>query len=194
MKAAISELAEVQIGYQSRGQIRPDPQGTHRIIQIKDIDDKNELKAKDLYSIVPERDPERYLVNLGDVLFLSRGRCNLAVAIREHVNDTIAAGTFYVLRIGSHGILPEYLAWYINQPQAQADLRSRAQGTNIAFVTKSAFESLEIDVPAIPIQRGIAELAALVSREKALLSQLVNKREQMMSAVCFSAARKSSQE
>lgn len=194
MKATISELAEVQIGYQSRGRINPDPKGTHQIIQIKDICDKNKLNVGDLYRVVPEREPERYLVNPGDVLFLSRGRCNMAVAIKEPLSDTIAAGTFYIVRVRNQGILPEYLAWYINQPQAQAGLRSRAQATSIPLVTKAAFESLEIAIPVLRVQRRIVELAGLVSREKALLSQLAQKQEQMISAVCLRAAKRLSQE
>lgn len=194
MKATISELADVQIGYQSHGRINPDPKGTHAIIQIKDIDDANELNVGDLYRVVPEREPERYLVNSGDVLFLSRGRYNVAVAIREPLSDTIAAGTFYIARVRNNRILSEYLAWYINQPQTQADLRSRAQATNIPLVTKAAFESLEIDIPALAVQRTIVDMAGLVSRERALLSQLAQKREQVISAVCLRAARRFSQE
>lgn len=190
MRARVSELADVQIGYQSRGSIQPDPRGTHLVIQLKDIGDDYKLNTNDLYRITPEREPERYLVTRGDVLFLSRGRYNIAVAIDEKLADTIAVGTFYIARLKANHVLPEYLAWYINQPQTQADLKTKAQATNIPLVTKAAFDTLEIDVPSLVVQRSIVELGKLAAKEQDLLARLAVKREQLTSAICMRAAKR----
>jgi restriction endonuclease S subunit len=190
MEATISELADVQIGYQSRGSIQPDPRGTHLLIQLKDIGADYKLNTNDLYRIRPEREPERYLVTQGDVLFLSRGRYNFGVAIDKQLNDTIAVGTFYIARLKTTHVLPEYLAWYINQPQTQADLKTKAQATSIPLVTKAAFDTLTIGVPPLSVQHAIAELNKLAVREQALLAELAVKRNQLISTVSMMTVKK----
>jgi restriction endonuclease S subunit len=190
MTTTISNIAEVQIGYQPKGSVQPNPNGTHRLIQVKDIRDDRTLNAIDIYRIMPERDPDRYLVTRGDVLFLARGWRNYAVAIRDELQNTLAAGTFYIARIKTVNLLPEYLAWYINQPRTQAILKPRTQATNIPLVTKSVFETLEIDIPPLSVQRAIVELDYLAKKEQALLARLVNKRRQLVFAICMNAIKR----
>ncbi|MCE5322422.1 restriction endonuclease subunit S [bacterium] len=190
MRKTVSELADVQIGYQSRGSIHPDPRGTHKVIQLKDIGNDYKLDTSDLYKIIPEREPDRYLVTCGDVLFLSRGRYHVSVVIDEQLSDTIAVGTFYILRVKSSHVLPEYMAWYINQPQTQAELKTKAQATNIPLITIAAFRDLEIDIPPLSIQHSIVELTRLVSKEQSLLAKLAKKRELLTSVICMMAAKR----
>lgn len=190
MTTTISNIAEVQIGYQPKGSVQPNPNGTHRLIQVKDIRDDRTLNPIDIYRIMPEREPDRYLVTRGDVLFLARGWRNYAVAIQDELQNTLAAGTFYIARIRTVSLLPEYLAWYINQPRTQAILKPRTQATNIPLVTKSVFETLEIDVPPLSVQRAIVELDNLAKKEQALLARLANKRRQLVSAICMNAIKR----
>lgn len=188
MKTTISKIAEVQIGYQPKASVQPHPNGTHRLIQVKDVRPDGKLNPIGLFRIVPEREPDKYLVTRGDVLFLARGWRNFAVAIREWMENTLAAGTFYIIRIrATSDLLPEYLAWYINQPSTQAILKSRAQATNIPLVTKAVFETLEIAIPPLPIQQTTVELDSLARKEQALLAKLAIKRRQLISAVCMDA-------
>lgn len=194
MKIKIKELAEVQIGYQPRGRIEPDPNGTYRIIQGKDFDENNELDAADLYPITPEREPERYRVSKDDILFLSRGRSNFSVILREPLENVIAAGVFYVVRVNKNKVLPEYLAWYINLPSVQTKLKNMAQATNIPLIPKAAFEELDIDVPVIAVQEKIVRIAELQRRERDLSKRLEETRIQFLQAVCLNAARQSKKE
>lgn len=190
----IKELAEVQIGYQPRGRIEPDPNGTYRIIQVKDFDESNELDAADLYPITPEREPERYRVSKDDILFLSRGRSNFSAILREPLENVIAAGVFYVVRVNKNKVLPEYLAWYINLPSVQTKLKNMAQATNIPLIPKAAFEELDIDVPVIAVQEKIVRIAELQRIERELSKRLEEKRIQFLQAVCLNAARQSKKE
>ena len=67
----IKEIAEIQIGYQSRGKVEPNPKGSHQLIQIKDIDDESWLSVEDLFRITPEGTVDRYLVD--------QGRCSVPI-------------------------------------------------------------------------------------------------------------------
>lgn len=197
MRAKIRDIADVQIGYQFRE--RPDTrsEGTHWLIQAKDIDRfwSQRLKPGDLNRVTPRRDAGDYLVRNGDVIFLSRGRRNCATWVQGLPEDApaIAAGHFFILRPFGETILPQYLAWAINQPPAQAYLASLSRGSNIPFITKDAFASLEIDVPSVQTQECIVSAAELSLREGELLKRLEQKRAELVRGICLAAARRDTQ-
>jgi len=194
MEMKLKELAEVQIGYQPRGRIEPDPTGVYRIIQVKDFDENNERHATGLYPIKPEREPERYRVGKDDILFLSRGRTCFAAILRDSLENVIAAGVFYVVRVNKNKVLPEYLAWYINFPSVQAELKNKAQATNIPLIPKAAFEDLNIDVPPIAVQEKIVRITELQRKERELSKRLEEKRLHFVQTICLNAARQTKKE
>jgi len=193
VKAVVNEIADIQIGYQSRGRIEPDNEGTHRIIQMKDFDECRQVGISGLTSFRPERDPNRYIVNQGDVLFLSRGQKNFACSLIEPITDTVAASYFFILRLKSESILPGYLAWYINQVPAQEFLYSMAKrGSHMPIVPKAAFEVLEISIPPIDTQKTIVEIEKLITKELELGEEISFKRELLARAFCLKKVREQS--
>jgi restriction endonuclease S subunit len=191
MKQKIQEIADIQIGYQFRGKVETDPQGTHKVIQIRDLDELPFLKAENLQTVMLKGGTERYLVNENDVLFLSRGHKNYAIPINIPLINTIAASYFFILRIKRDKVLPDYLAWYINQAPAQEYLHSIARrGTHIPLVPLSAFNELVVDLPDTETQKRIVEVSKLLEKENYLIMQLQEKRSQLIKAVCLKAAKK----
>ena len=188
----IKDIAKIQIGYQSRGRIAPDPKGTHQVIQIKDVDSENRLDSTDLYRVPPEGAVNRYLVDQGDVLFLSRGKANPAIPITEPLENTIATSYFYILKLETDKVLSEYLAWYINQPPGQNFLQSRARGSGMLMIPKKDFIEMDVDVPSMEIQKAIVRLDGLQRKEGRLLRELEIKRSLLIQAVCLKAAKTNS--
>jgi restriction endonuclease S subunit len=127
------------------------------------------------------------LVSEGDVLFLSRGQKLFAVALPDIPPNTIAAHYFYILKPDKSLILPEYLAWYINQTPAQNYIESRMRGSHMLMIPKSSFEQLEIIIPEFPIQRSIIELERLRRAEESLLTKLINARQRLVQEVSLRA-------
>jgi restriction endonuclease S subunit len=128
-------------------------------------------------------------VHLGDVLFLSRGNRNFATPLNVILANTIAAGYFFILKLDSPTVLPDYLAWYINSAPAQQFIKNVARGTHMPIVPKSAFEDLEVDVPDIRTQEVIVELDRLSKRERSLLQKLEQRRNELIRACCLQAAK-----
>ena len=184
----IRDIADIQIGYQFRSKVVPVKVGTHRVIQMKDINNEHQLDASNLIQVNLKRTLERYKVKKGNILFLARGHRNFAFPIKDDVTDTIASGYFYILKIKSDNILPEYLAWYINQLPAQRYISGRAKrGSHMPMVPKSAFQELPIDIPPIEIQRKLVELDALARKEESLLERLRKRRKDLITAACLQA-------
>lgn len=191
MKKKIKDISDIQIGYQFRGRIEADPNGTHRVIQIRDFDEFQNLRVTDLYKVTPKYDAERYLVDKGNILFLARGHRNYAISIKDSLGNTIAASYFFILRLKNDNVLPEYLAWFIKQSPARAYLYNIARrGTHMPMVPKSAFEDMPIDIPDLKTQKTIIELDSLFAKERSLLHQLQEKRTLFINAICLKAIKK----
>ena len=139
-ESRLGEIASVRSGYQFRGPLRPDPAGTVRVIQIKDIADGHLAAQPDLIHVRLDRSPDPYLIQRNDVLFLSRGQRLSAIAIDQPLNATITYSYFYIVRLHPRvDVIPQYLAWYINQPTAQAFLRSVHEGSNMPLPPPTRF-------------------------------------------------------
>ena len=187
MNKTLREIADIQIGYQLPGRIPHDSAAVCRIIRMRDIDDAGCLWTEKMACFTPQRDADRYVVSAGDVVFQARGSRNLAFVLNEVPTDTLASNHFYIVRMRSDAVLPQYLAWFVNQPSAQVHLTGKAQGTTMMLVPREAFESLEVDVPPLDVQRTIVELAALRQRERSLVENLERKRDTLIRALSLRA-------
>lgn len=207
MRARIRDITEIQIGYQFREKLNMASDGTHQVIQVKDIDADNDhrLILSNLYRVTPERDAERYEVHNGDVIFLPKGRRNFATLVDGILDKypslkpdgtstgvsvkTIVAGYFFIVRLKSPDVDPKFFVWAINQPPAQSYLQSVSSGTGMPFIRKDAFTALEIDIPPRHTQEQIVELHNFSRTEQRLAQRLTEKRAELISGVCLNAAR-----
>jgi len=191
MNQKINGLADIQIGYQFRGKVETDSLGTHKVIQIRDLDSEFRLNTDSCWTVTPKGNIFRYLVSKGDVLFLARGQRNHAVAITQSLQSTIAAGYFYIIRIKSELILPEYLAWFINQAPAQQYLHNTARrGTHMPLIPLSAFANLEVNLPDLNMQQLVVDLSKLQEREDGLLREIQAKRSLLIKRLSLKAVKK----
>jgi restriction endonuclease S subunit len=190
MKKKIKEIADIQLGYQFRKKIEPVKDGSNWVIQIRDFNENHILNKEFLSRVSIDAPSKKYLINKGDVLFLSRGHRNWAAPILDNLAATIAVSHFFVIRPKNHIILPEYLAWYINQAPAQEYLHNNARrGTHMPLIPLSAFSELPVALPDIEMQRKIVEISSLMEKENNLLSALQEKRLQLINTICLKAAK-----
>ena len=94
---------------------------------------------------------------------------------------TIVPVSFYILRPKAN-VEVKYLAWYLNQGPAQAAIDQIRTGAGTPIVQRAAFERLEMVVPPLEVQRGIADLAELQARERELCAHLVQATDRMQAA------------
>ena len=193
MKTKISDIADIQVGYQFRKRLHPQPDGSHCVIQAADIDeaDGHRLLVRQLVRLTPDRDAAKWEVSDGDVIFLSRGRRNFATMIENLPQGcrALTAGHFHILRRKANSVAPEYLVWAINAPAAQAYIRSAARGSAMPFISKDVFAELEIDLPPLHVQERIVRLHSLSLHEQRLMQRLQQKRAEIVKKVCIKAVR-----
>ena len=64
----------------------------------------------------------------------------------------------YILRPRQRVVLPEFVAWAINQPRAQRHFDRFARGTNMRMVPRAVLTGLEIALPDLEVQRRVVAL------------------------------------
>lgn len=190
----LAELSDIHSGYTARGRLEPLPEGGVPALQLRDVGTEGAASGPDSQRYDLGKLPGRYFVRGGEVVFRSRGEPNAAAAIRDPLPEpAVVIVPLVIVRPDRARVLPEYLAWAINQPDAQRRLGAEAQGTSLRMIPMAVLEDLEIAVPDLPTQKRIVELNALARQEGKLLRQLAARREELVSAILGEAAKAADQ-
>ena len=189
----LAEIAKIDSGYHFRGRIESDPEGTVAVIQTKDFSDDLSLNHGALVRFTPETKVDAYLVNAGDVVFLSRGQHPWAAVLDELSEPAIVPSSFYILRADRNRVLPGYLGWFLNEASTTTSLRSMMRGSNIPFISKSDLRELQIPLPDLRTQENIVRLSHLAASERRLMRELASRRKALIDAICTKLAESSKQ-
>ena len=182
--ARIGDLCAIQPGYASRRWLAsPSRQGVP-VVKLKDVSQTGIADPKQLGRAWLGPLPSRHLVGKVDVVFRPRGDRNTAAALDGRFRGPVVALIpLFILRPKRHLVLPEYLAWAINQPQAQRHFDRVARGTNMRMVLRPGIEELEVALPDLITQRRIVAIDELAKREQALSAWAAEKRSQLAALV-----------
>lgn len=190
----LSDLSDIHSGYTARGRLDPAPEGGVLALQLRDVGTTGEMSASDFQRYHLNKLSDRCFVRGGEVVFRSRGEPNAAAAIPDPLPEPVVVIVpLVIVRPDRSRILPEYLAWAINQPEAQRQLGAEAQGTSLRMIPKTVLENLQIALPDLPTQQSIVELDALARQEGQLLRRLAARRETLLSTILGEAAKAADQ-
>ena len=117
---------------------------------------------------------EKYRANclqVGDVVIPSRGDYYRAWHFTGADLPVLPVGQLNVIRPAA-GLDAGYLVWFLNLPTTGAKLKHMLTGTSIKALTKTALQTLEVDLPDMGRQRHIAEIDELAGRIAAIRHRL----------------------
>ena len=186
----ISGLSTIHTGYTTRSRLETADRGGVLAIQLGDLSPDGHVNPKRLTRVRLGALPDRYFVSAGDVVFRSRGERNTAFALDARFKEpALAVLPLFVLRPKADIVLPEYLAWAMNQLPAQRHFDSFARGTGLRMVPRSSLDTLDISLPDLETQRKIVAIDALAARERALSVLAADKRRQLTSLLLADRAK-----
>ena len=190
----LDKLCNIHSGYTARGSLDPLLEGGIPAIQLRDVGTDGGPLRKAFRRYHLANLSERYFVRGGEVLFRSRGAPNVAVAVGDDLSEpAVVIVPLVIIRPDPERVLPEYLAWAINQHDAQRRLAAEAQGTSLRMIPMAVLARLDVAVPDLPTQKRIVEINALARQEGRLLRELADRREQLASAILGEAAKAADQ-
>jgi hypothetical protein len=186
---ALSKISDIQMGYSFRAGLEPKLSGPVGVIQMKDLRDDHVVDLGGLTRTdMDVRVESRARQN--DIVFRSRGDRATCAIVAADPGHAIVAAPLLRIRVTDDRVLPAYLNWYINQASAQAHLGRQAEGSYVKMISKRALGGLEVEVPSLDRQRGIAELAVLSNRARRLDARVSALRERMLADVMMTFARR----
>jgi len=179
----LKDIALVQMGLAFRSRIEPEADGTIAVIQMRDLTGDNKLSHRNLITIKMDKLSDRHLVKRRDLIFRSRRQTTTAAIIDTKIGPAVVAAPLLRIRVTGKHVLPEYLCWFINQSSAQAFLHSRATGTAMTVIGKSALDDLQVPLPDLATQKRIVSLADLSNKEQKLMRELAAKKEKLVNGI-----------
>lgn len=175
----LKDVATIRSGFLFRERIKPDASGQYRVVQIGDVSPDTGFLDSSLFRVSLPDVKRSQILETGDVLFISRGPRKHAIAITWPIENAIATSQFYVLRPNER-VLPEFLAWYINQRPAQRYIEEHSTGTSASLINLEAMKGLPVEVPPMETQARITKIHQLSLREKELMEAIKNKRRALI--------------
>ncbi|MBK7039368.1 MAG: restriction endonuclease subunit S [Bacteroidetes bacterium] len=176
MKTLIKDIANIQTGLFAK------PAGIGELVylQSKHFDEYGQLHAELHADLATDGISKKHLLKDGDVLFAAKGTKNFAAVFENHNEPSVASTSFFVIRPADKKVLPQYLAWFLNNHTTQTLLKGQAIGTSIPSISKQVLENLEITVPSIETQATILKITKLRNKEKALKQKIEILREKQI--------------
>ncbi|MFQ5486714.1 MAG: restriction endonuclease subunit S [bacterium] len=172
----LQEIATIQTGVYRK----PDLYGDIIYLQAKHFNGNGEIVSNLPRDLKYDSRLEKHILKNNDILFAAKGVRNFAFLYEERLGDSIASSTFFVIKIHKKNrqvVLPEYLHWFFNQPQAQVFFRANAKGSSLPSVSMLDLGRLEIPIPKPAEQKRILAFHALWQKEKNITQTLLTKKE-----------------
>lgn len=183
----LAELAEIRPGYPFRGPVREVPGGEAAVVQIKNIDIHRGIDWPGVVrtELAGRRKPD--WLQPGDIVFTARGNRNAAAAVGQVAIKAVSSPHLFVIRLRRQDrALPEFIAWLMNQPDAQRYFAQSATGSYILNIRKEALAQMPLRLPGLEKQQLIVQLDVAARRERALLERLIEIRQQQLTLVAKS--------
>lgn len=180
----VGELAHISSGYPLRVSAEELDPGDVAFVQLKNVGHPHGVAWQDVAKVALPSKREPAWLSPGDVLFSSRGTKTLAYPIATTPARAVCGPQFFVITISdSRSVLPEFLAWQINQKPAQDYLQKESTGSFIQNIRKPVLEQLPIALPPLEEQRLIVQFWRAAQREREILQQLIEATDAQLDAI-----------
>ena len=179
----LADVASISAGYPFRGKIDALSKGDVAVIQMRNADPENGIDWEGLARIELPRESEKAFLMPGDVILSTRGGRNFPYCIKERDERVVCSPHFFVIRVRTDAILPQFLAWQMMQKPAQDHFAAGATGSYILNLKREVVENLPVAIPPLPQQQHIADLDLAVRGERGILTQLIDNRAAEMTAI-----------
>ena len=180
-KKPLKDISTIHAGYALRGKIPEDPNGSMKILQMKDVQPEG-IKWGSLTLMNPIGKRAPYFLQKGDVIFSGRGTKIFAKPIIIHP-DKVAAGPQYFVICPNKDVPAKYLAWYINSSAGQKYFWTNAGGTSIINVTREVLENLPIRIPSKRDMDIFIKYINAIDEENKKFSTIQIKRQKLLESI-----------
>lgn len=177
----LKDFADVHAGHPFRGSVPEIANGPVMAVQMRDVSAARGVAWERAARTAPDGRKTPDWLQAGDILFVARGARNFAICLEQVPAQAVCSQYFFVIRLRETArLVPEFVAWQINQLPAQRYLSKNAEGTDQLSIRRGVLEALPIATPPIAQQRQLIHLDKMAKQERMLLEGLIHNREQQL--------------
>lgn len=173
MEKVFESIAEFQFGYYDK----PVDSGVVSYIQVKDFDANNQFSNETSAFLNIDEKSRKHLLKDGDVIFVAKGFRNFAWTYKESFGPAIASSIFFVIKVDTSKILPEFLTSLLNSAAYQQQFQQLGAGSSIPSIRKSELEAIKIQVPPLELQRKTVTINELYLKELQLTNKIIDEKQ-----------------
>ena len=187
----LGDIALIRPGLPFRSRVESEADGDVAVIQARDLRDDGivSIEGAARLRFLPASPKDGFL-KPRDVVLQPRGTRFPAAIFEPTAFPAVAAAPIYMLRADTSRVLPEFLVAVLMSPATQAVLRQSAVGTYVPQVPRRAIENLQIELPDLPSQVKLADLARLARREREMMGRLRDARARLFDLAVREVAKK----
>lgn len=180
----LKNISHITAGHSFRGKISEQKDSGIYAVQLKNVSPKGIDWQACLESEITGKAPPK-LLELDDILFVARGSNNYAALVDQQAKhlQAVASPHFYIIKTNTNLIVPQFLAWLLNQKPIQQYFQREAEGTLTKSIRRSVLENTPITIPSLEKQQQIIRLVTTISKEQNTLQQLIDNGNQTMAAI-----------
>ena len=182
----LKDIAKIRAGHPFRGKVPENKDAQSKVIQIRDINRDGKVNWETVISAdVENKRGSVGWLQKGDVIFTARGPKNIATCLAHKLEEPVVCSPhFFIIQLKkTDKLLPEFLAWQLNQVPAQRYFDGVAEGSWQIGVNKSSILDLKLSIPNIDTQYKIIELAKTALKEKHIMLELILNRERQLQGI-----------
>jgi restriction endonuclease S subunit len=177
MVVRLHEITDIKTGITFRNRLLDNLQGDVEVIQMKDVDYYGNISER-LVRINNDLIKPKHLLQPEQLILLAKGKYTAACLIPQLTKKYVISSAFFSLRIKSTKlVLPAYLQWYLNQPEARNYFKSYASGTSMFSLPMSVLKNLEVPLPSLAVQDKVIKIIDLRKQENQTVLQLEEEKE-----------------
>ena len=148
---------------------------THPYIRIRDLGSSRMLELNDTFEFVDDATQKtiaRYIVNSGDVLLSIVGTIGLTGIVGKSL-DKANLTENCVKIVGTTGISPKYLYYFLSSPTGQSEITKGIVGAVQPKLPIKNIQQISIPLPPLTIQERIVDILSTID-DKIELNNRIN--------------------
>lgn len=185
----LGDIADIRSGHPFRGSIEPDINGDVHVVQVRDTNATGEIIMDEVITTTLTSKKHPDWLKSGDILFVAKGAKHYSALVEDLPKQTVCSPHFFLVRIKpalKALLTPEFICWQLNQLPAQRYFQTTAEGSLYLSVRRQTLEYVPITMLPIEKQRQLTAMHRCAVKERKVLQQLIDNRQQQLEAIAIS--------
>jgi hypothetical protein len=185
----LGDIADIRSGHPFRGSIEPDVNGDVHVVQVRNTKATGEIVQDEVITTTLTSKKQPDWLKTGDILFVAKGAKHYSALVEDLPKQTVCSPHFFLVRIKpalKALVTPEFICWQLNQLPAQRYFQTTAEGSLYLSVRRQTLEYVPITMLPIEKQRQLTAMHRCAVKERKVLQQLIDNRQQQLEAIAIS--------